>query len=109
MSRSNPVWSFISHNKYWLVIIIGLLITCVIDENSVMKRVKLEMQIRDLKEQIAMYNDQYAKDQAKLKDIRMNPSAITKIARERYFMKADDEDIFVLSDELPTTTNETAK
>ena len=39
----------------------------------------------------------------------MNPSAITKIARERYFMKADDEDIFVLSDELPTTTNETAK
>ena len=45
MSRSNPVWSFISHNKYWLVIIIGLLITCVIDENSVMKRVKLEMQI----------------------------------------------------------------
>lgn len=66
------------------------------------------MQIRDLKEQIAKYNDQYA-DQAKLKEIRMNPNAITKIARERYFMKADDEDIFVLSDELPTTTDETTK
>lgn len=66
MSRSNLVWSFISHNKYWLVIIIGLLITCFLDENSVMKRVKLEMQIRDLKEQIAKYNDQYASDQAKL-------------------------------------------
>ena len=109
MSRSNLVWSFISHNKYWLVIIIGLLITCFLDENSVMKRVKLEMQIRDLKEQIAKSNDQYASDQAKLKEIRMNPNAITKIARERYFMKADDEDIFVLSDELPTTTDETTK
>ena len=39
-----------------------------------------------------------------------------KIARERYFMKADDEDIFVLSDDnrhtntlLPDSTNETAK
>jgi cell division protein FtsB len=109
MSRSNPVWSFISHNKYWLVIIIGLLITGVVDENSFMKRMKLDMQIRELKEQIDVYNAQYAKDQAKLKDIRMNPSSITKIARERYFMKADDEDIFVLSDDLPSPANETAK
>ncbi|MBR5729972.1 MAG: septum formation initiator family protein [Prevotella sp.] len=110
MSRSNPIWSFLSHNKYWLVIIIGVLITVVIDENSVMQRLKLEMQIRDLKEQIADYNSQYERDQAKLKDLRRNPHAITKIARERYFMKADDEDIFVLSDDItPVTTNETAK
>ena len=26
-----------------------------------------------------------------------------KIARERYFMKADDEDIFVLSDDVNST------
>ena len=92
------------------MIIIGVLITVVIDENSVMQRLKLEMQIRDLKEQIADYNAQYDRDQAKLKDLRRNPHAITKIARERYFMKADDEDIFVLSDDItPVTTNETAK
>ena len=92
------------------MIIIGVLITVVIDENSVMQRLKLEMQIRDLKEQIADYNAQYYRDQAKLKDLRRNPHAITKIARERYFMKADDEDIFVLSDDItPVTTNETAK
>lgn len=92
------------------MIIIGVLITVVIDENSVMQRLKLEMQIRDLKEQIADYNGQYERDQAKLKDLRRNPHAITKIARERYFMKADDEDIFVLSDDIPpVSTNETAK
>ena len=28
-----------------------------------------------------------------------DPKAIEKIARERYFMKTDDEDIFVLSDD----------
>ena len=99
-----------SHNKYWIVIIISVLITVVVDENSVMQRLKLDMQISDLKEQIADYNAQYERDQARLKDLRRNPHAITKIARERYFMKADDEDIFVLSDELPTATeNETAK
>jgi cell division protein FtsB len=30
----------------------------------------------------------------------VNPKAIEKIARERYFMKADDEDVFVLSDDV---------
>ena len=29
-----------------------------------------------------------------------------KIARERYFMKADDEDIFVLSTDLPKNNDE---
>jgi hypothetical protein len=36
-----------------------------------------------------------------------------KIARERYFMKADDEDIFVLSDDdreaKPIVSNETTE
>jgi cell division protein FtsB len=33
-----------------------------------------------------------------------------KIARERYFMKADDEDIFMLSDDQETmTSDETAE
>ena len=37
-----------------------------------------------------------------------NPKAIEKIARERYFMKADDEDIFVLSDDQNTLTTHEA-
>jgi cell division protein FtsB len=31
--------------------------------------------------------------------LKRDPKAIEKIARERYFMKADGEDIFVLSDD----------
>ena len=62
------------------------------------------MQISELKEQISLYNSQYEEDEAQLKELRRNPKAITKIARERYFMKADDEDIFVLSDEMEPVT-----
>lgn len=111
MSRLNPVWSFINHNKYWIVIIIGGLIVGVLDENSFMERVKYEMQIRDLKEQIATYNAQYEHDEAMLRELRLNPDAITRIARERYLMKADDEDIFVLSDDVKqkTDNNETVE
>ncbi len=101
MARSNPVFSFLNHNKYWIVVIIGVLIVGVLDENSFYKRLKNNMQIANLKEQISQYDQQYEKDEAQLRELRRNPKAITKIARERYFMKADDEDIFVLSTELP--------
>ena len=32
-------------------------------------------------------------------ELNHNPKAMERIARERYFMKHDDEDIFVLSDD----------
>lgn len=95
----NPVLSFISHNRYWFVIIIGGLLVGVLDENSFLVRAQYALQIKDLQEQIAQYESQYERDEQKLNEIRRNPKAITKIARENYMMKADDEDIFVLSDD----------
>ena len=101
MGKKNPLLTFVSHNKYWIVVIIGVLIVGVLDENSFYRRMKNNMQIAELREQIEQYNKRYEKDEAQLRELRRNPKAITKIARERYFMKADDEDIFVLSTELP--------
>ena len=95
----NPVLSFISHNRYWFVIIIGGLLVGVLDENSFLTRAQYALQIKDLREQIDKYESQYERDEQKLNEIRRNPKAITKIARENYMMKADDEDIFVLSDD----------
>ena len=95
----SPILNFISHNRYWFVIIIGGLLVGVIDDNSFLTRAQYAIQIKELKEQIATYNSQYERDEQKLNEIRRNPKAITKIARENYMMKADDEDIFVLSDD----------
>lgn len=111
MSRINPVLSFISHNRYWFVIIIGGLLVGVIDDNSFLTRAQYAIQIRDLKEEIEKYNGQYERDKQKLNELHRNPKAITKISRENYMMKADDEDIFVLSDDETNkdTENETTE
>lgn len=101
--------SFFGHNKYWIVIIVGVLVVGVVDENSFLKRVRLESKIRELKEQIADYNGKYEENMARLRELETNPKAIEKIARERYFMKADDEDIFVLSDDKQIFAEEDEK
>ena len=106
-SRLGVVWSFISHYKYLVVIVLGVIIVGFIDENSFMRRIQLELKISDLRSDINKYNKQYQDDSLQLREIRRNPKTIEKIARERYFMKADDEDIYVLSDdEKPLNTND---
>ena len=99
MSRINPVWGFVSHNRYWIVLILGVAVVAVLDENSFWAQMRNDMQIDDLQEQIDRYNRQYERDEQRLNELHRNPKAITKIARENYMMKADDEDIFVLSDD----------
>lgn len=100
MSKLNPIWNFIGHNKYWIVIIFGVLIVGFLDENSLLQHARNLIQIKELNEQIDEYNECYNRDNARLRELRSNPKAITKTAREKYFMKADDEDIFVLSTDI---------
>ena len=102
VSRFNIILSFISHYKYLIVIVGGILIIGFLDENSFLKRVQLEWQISDLKAEIEKYRTQNEISTQKLRELKRNPNAIKKIARENYFMKADDEDIFVLSDDQAT-------
>ena len=69
------------------------------DEYSFRRSIECYYEIQDLNTDIAKYKKQYYSDMQRLKDLNTSPDAIAKIARERYFMKADDEDIFVLSDD----------
>ena len=45
MSNLNPIGRFLIHNRYWIVVIVGVLIVGVLDENSFMKRVELELSL----------------------------------------------------------------
>ena len=107
-NRFGFIWRFISRHKYLIVVIIGVLVVGFLDENSFMKRIEYAYQIDDLKTEIRKYDSQYQHDMQQLKELKTDPKAIARVARERYFMKADNEDIFVLSDDEHQTEN-TAK
>ena len=85
--------------KYAVVSIVGVLLVGFLDDNSMWSHVKNLQHINALTEEKERYNAQFQRDQAQIKELDRNPKAIEKIARERYFMKADNEDIFILSDD----------
>ena len=106
----------IPYMKYAVAVIMGVLLVGFVGENSVWAHLRNMRCISQLNEEISEYNSRHDRDQKQLQRLDANPKAMEKIARERYFMKADDEDIFVLSDDnrhtntlLPDSTNETAE
>jgi len=100
-SKLNRILSFLGHYKYLIVVVIGVAVVGFLDENSFLQRFKYEMQISDLRQEIAEYNAVYEADFKRLKELNSDPKAIEKVAREQYFMKADNEDIFVLETDIP--------
>lgn len=54
--------------------------------------------IRALKEEIKEYNETFERDKAALERLKHDPDAVVEVARERYYMKTDDEDIFIVQD-----------
>ena len=95
------IWNYLAHYKYLIVIIAGVLIVGVIDDNSIRQHIKYQIEIATLRSEIEKYRTEYDRDLRILKEMRKGPEVFGKIARERYFMKADNEDIFVLSTDLP--------
>lgn len=109
MKGWTKIGGVISRFKYLITIVIGVAVVVFIDDNSIIQWMKYEWQIKELKEEIHKYNTLYERDSKQLRLLEQSPKNMEKIARERYFMKADDEDIFVLSDDPDNTTkkNET--
>lgn len=105
MRRIYPLWNIIARKKYWIVVTLGVLFVGFFGENSLLQHARNRIQIREIQAQIDEYNARYERDEQQLKELQRNPKAMTKIAREKYFMKADDEDIFVLSDDETTQNN----
>lgn len=99
------IWGYLSHYKHLIVIVVGVLVVGAIDDNSIYQHVKYQIQISNLRSEIKKYTERYQADTKLLREMRVDPKAYQKIARENYFMKADDEDIFVLSTDLPNSTN----
>lgn len=85
--------------RYLIVLAIGFVLVTFVDEYSILRYIELRSEISDTKAEIDKYRSQYEHDVNQLHELRHNRRAVEKVARELYFMKTDDEDVFVLSDD----------
>ena len=85
--------------KYIVVTILAVVLIGFVDDNSVWHHIRNKQYIGELEDEIKKYEELNQSNQDQIRELDSNPKAIEKIARERYFMKTDEEDIFVLSED----------
>lgn len=94
--------NYIRRYKYVVAFLVFLLIIGVVDDNSLMVRYQRRVDISNLKREIDKYQRQYDEESARLQSLMKDPSAVEKLAREKYLMKRADEDVFVIVDSTST-------
>jgi cell division protein FtsB len=66
------------------------------DRHDIISQVKLRKELKKLEEEKEFYLREIAKDSKNLNELLTNPKTLEKFAREKYLMKKENEDIFVI-------------
>jgi cell division protein FtsB len=85
-------------NKYWLVIIVFLIVTFIVGDSNIYKRYSYDEKIRQLENEIKQYRKEIEENRKKLEDLHTSQERLERFAREEYFMKKPDEDLFIIED-----------
>jgi len=97
-------FKFISNKYVWV-----LLFFCVwmlfLDNYSYFDHRILNKEIEELEDNKKYYQEEIKKDEENIKLLK-NPTQIEKYAREKYFMKKDSEDIYIVEFEGDTVKTE---
>jgi cell division protein DivIC len=82
-------------NKYVLAALIFFVWLGFIDENSLLDRLRLQNEYRQLKQDKEYYNKKIMQDSYLMEELDSDEKLETA-ARENYLMKKDNEDIFII-------------
>lgn len=83
-------------NKYFIATAVFLIYTLIFDTNNISSQIKSARQLKKMKLEKAYYLNEIESDSNALNELFSNKKKLEKFAREEYFMKKDNEDIFLL-------------
>lgn len=79
-----------------LIILVIIAFAFFISESNIFARLSYDAEIIELNGQIEDYREQTEKDKQKLKELEADKEHIEKFARENYYMKKPNEEIFIV-------------
>lgn len=97
-------WFKFLSNKYVWVLLFFCVWMLFLDNYSYFDHRILNKEIEELEDNKKYYQEEIRKDQENIKLLK-NPTQIEKYAREKYFMKKDSEDIYIIEFEGDTLKN----
>ena len=100
MDKLTSLWAFIGRHKYLITLVVFGVFVGFFDQNSLLRRAGYMREESRLRDEIERYRAEYEENTARLNELKVDSGAIERIAREKYFMKKPDEDIYVFEEDL---------
>jgi len=85
-------------NKYLITFVVFLVWIFFIDTFDIITQIRMNNEFEQLKEQQEFYKAEIEKDSIKVYNLNNNPEEQERFARERFLMKKDNEDVFIVRD-----------
>ncbi len=83
-------------NKYFITVFVFLIWMIFFDSTSFLVINELNSEVKKYEQQLAYYKNEYEKNDQFYKKLMNNKDEKEKYARENYFMKKPNEEIFIL-------------
>jgi cell division protein FtsB len=96
MKKAARTILFILRNKYLVSLVAFVVLMLFFDRNDVFTQLERKKQLKELKDSKQFYVDENVKTRQQLTDLEHNPAAVEKYVRENFYMKRDNEDVFIV-------------
>ena len=83
-------------NKFFLVTVAFVVWMTFFDKNDLLSQYQYNQQVSKLEQERDFYKTETDKVSKDLEELTSNPQQLEKFAREKYLMRKDNEDVFVV-------------
>ena len=97
-----PAWI---RNKFFIAVAVLAFIMLFFDKNDLFTQMDRKRQLHELLQSKEYFTQQIANEQAILDKMTTNPATLEKYGREKYLMKRDNEDLYIIPENSPNSGN----
>jgi cell division protein DivIC len=94
--RGNITILKIIRNKYIIALTAFIVLMLFVDHNDLFVQMERRQQLHELLASKAFYTRKIEETKKNLSDLQSNSAALEKYAREKFYLKRDNEDLFVV-------------
>ena len=89
-----PKWLI---NKYVIALSLFAVVYLFVGNQSLINRIKYAYEIREKKSELREYKEKIYKTRNDIEALQ-DPAALERYAREHYYMRADNEDVYIIKE-----------
>lgn len=85
-------------NKYTITVTVFLVFLTFFDDRNLLRKYSMKQEIKSLETELTQYRQNIERSREEIKRLNTDTLYLEKVAREKYLMKRDNEDIFIFKE-----------